>query len=458
MSTPILHAKPEEIDTPQKRGNHVVSIIGCGQQGILQAILCADAGFKVICVDADRTTVDRIAKGKTSPKTEIGAKLKSHAKTGRLSATNDIGEAVSHSDIIIFTTPVKISARKKTEYSDLENTCKKIGSNLHSGSLVIVTSLTGIGLTEGLIKETLENTSGLKAGTDFGLAYSPIQTLHTLTCDEAANYRRIVAASDKNTLKIASYVLELFAKKGVRGTSNVKTAEVAALLEVLQRDVNIALANETALFCEGVGVDYAEALRIAGTDTDKLSAIPTLADDSLSDEPYLLLEDAEGFNLKPRVATAARDTNEETVKHVANLVKDALKSCGKTMKRARITLLGVSQTPDAPSPIKRTARKIVDMLEVRGAKVSLYDPYVSEGEIAETSYHFKKTSSEALERADCVIILTAHDQFKRMNLTKMKLTMKMPAALIDLEGVADPSKIEKEGLVYRGLGRGVWTK
>jgi len=458
MPTPIMHAKPEEIDTPEKRANHVVSIVGCGQAGILQAILFADAGFKVTCADADQTTVSRIAKGKTSLKSETGVKLKNHAKTGQLSATNDIGQAVSNSDLIAITTPVKITSRKKAEYSDLENACKKVGSNLQSGSLVIVTSLTGIGFTEGLIKETLENTSGLKAGTDFGLAYSPIQTPHTFTCKEAANYQRIVAASDKDSLRVASFVLEKLGERGVKRTTNVKTAEVAALLEVLQRDTNIALANETALICEKIGVDYNETLRITGTNTDNLSPTPTLADDSLSDEPYLLLEDAENFNLRPRLARAARDTNEETVKHVANLAKDSLRSCGKTLKRARIALLGVSQTPNTQSPIKRTARKIIDTLEARGAKISLYDPYISDSEIAETSYHFKKNSTEALERADCVIILTAHDQFKRMNLRKMKLTMKMPAAIIDLEGEEEPSKIEKEGFVYRGLGRGVWTK
>jgi UDP-N-acetyl-D-mannosaminuronic acid dehydrogenase len=458
MPTPIMHAKPEEIDTPEKLGNHIISVIGCGQTGILQAVLFADAGFKVTCVDADQTTVGRIAKGKTSLKSETGVKLRNHAKTGHLTATNDIAEAVSHSDLIAITTPVKISSRKKAEYSDLENTCKKIGSNLRSGSLVIITSLTGIGLTEGLIKETLENTSGLKAGADFGLAYSPIQTLHTFTSEEAANCQRIVATTDKDSLRIASFVLEKLAKRGVRRATNVKTAEVAALLEVLQRDTNIALANETALLCERVGVDYTETLRITGTNTGNLSPTPALADDSLSDEPYLLLEDTESFNLRPRLATAARDTNEETVKHVANLVKDALKSCEKTLKRARIAVLGVSQIPNAQSPIKRTARKIIDTLEARGAKISLYDPYISDSEIAETSYHFKKNSTEALERADCVIILTAHDQFKRMNLRKVKLTMKMPAAMIDLEGVEEPSKIEKEGFVYRGLGRGVWTK
>lgn len=458
MSTPIMQTKPEELDSPEKRGNRVVSIIGCGQAGILQAVLFADAGFKVTCVDTDQTTIARITKGRAAATSEIWTKLKNHVKTGHLTATSEIGEAAAHSDLIIITIPVKINLRKKAECSDLENSCKKIGSNLRPGSLIIVTSLTGIGLTEGLIKDTLENTSGLKVGKDFGLVYSPIQKVHASTCEEAANYQRIVAATDKDSLRTASLVLEKLAKRGVRATADVKTAEVAALLEVLQRDVSIALGNETALLCEKVGVDYAEALRITGTDIDKLPPTPTLLDDSLSDKPYLLLNDAESLNLKPRLATAARDTNEETVRHVANLVKDALKNCGKTMKRARIAILGVSQTPNMQSPIKKTAKKIIDSLEARGAKISIYDPYVLETEIAETSYHFKKDSTEAMERADCAIILTAHDQFKHLNLKKMKLTMKMPAAIIDLQGVADPSKIEKEGFLYRGLGRGVWTE
>jgi nucleotide sugar dehydrogenase len=459
MSSMTMQAKPEEINTAEKRGKRHVSIIGCGQTGILQALLFAEAGFKVTCVDADQTIVSRIDKGRVPfLKLEAGAKLKDHVKTGRLSATNEIKETVSRSDIIVITTSVKISSKKKAEYSDLENTCKKIGSSLQRGSLIIVTSLTGIGITEGLIKETLENTSGLKVGTDFGLAYSPIQTRQTRTWEEAANHQRIVAATDRDSLKTASIILETLTKRGVRKTGNVKAAELAALVEVSQRDVNIALANETALLCEKVGVDYAETQKIIGTDTDSLPPTFTLADDGFSDDPYLLLEDSESFNVKPRVVAAARDTNEEAVKHVANLVKDALRSCGKTLKRARIALLGASQTPNVQSPIKRTARKIVETLEARGAKISLYDPYLPENEIAETPYHFKKTLAEVVERADCIIVVTAHDQFKHVNLRKMKLTMKMPAAIVDLEGVMEPSKIEKEGFVYRGLGRGVWTK
>jgi UDP-N-acetyl-D-mannosaminuronic acid dehydrogenase len=459
MSSPIMRTKAEEIDTAEKRAKRAVSIIGCGQTGIIQAILFANAGFRVTCIEGDQTTVNQIAKGRVPfLESEAALKLKNHTKTGRLTATNNFEEAVSHSDIVAITTPVKINSKKKTEHSDIEKTCKKIGSKLQTGSLILVTGLTGIGITEGLIKETLENTSGLKAGIDFGLAYSPIQTIHTTTLKGATNHQRIVAATDRGSLNAASTILETISKAGVRRTANVKAAETAALFEVFRRDVDIAFSNQTALFCEKADVDSVETEMIVEANTGNIPPACRLADDSLSDEPYLLLEDAENLNVRLRLATAARDTNEETVKHVANLAKDALISCGKTLKRARITLLGVSQSPNAHSPIKRTARKIVENLEARGAKISVYDPYLLDNETADTPHHFKKTLNEAIERADCIIVLTAHDQFKHINLRKMKLSVKMPAAIIDLDGLAEPSKIEKEGFVYRRIGRGVGKK
>jgi len=459
MSTQIKQATPEELDTPEKLGKHAVSVFGGGQAAVLQAILFTDAGFKVTFVDPDQTMINNIARGRVPfLKKETQAKMKSQEKAGSMNATSDFKEAVSHSDIIAITTPTKITYKKKTDCSEMESTCKKIGSSLQKGSLIIIMGLAGIGMTEGPIKEALENTSGLKAGTDFGLAYSPLQTAHTQTLEETANRQRMVAATDKDSLRIASLILETITKRTVRKAASIKTAEVAALLEVLQRDVRIAFKNEAAVLCEKAGVDYIETQKIMDTSTDSPPPPSTFDNDSDNDEPYILLEDADNFNLNPRIARAARSTNEDTVKHVTDLVRYALKSCGKTLKRARITVLGASQTPNAPSPFKNSARKIVETLQARGAKISIYDPYLSESEIVDAQYQLKKNMNDAVERADCLLILTLHEQFKRLNLRKMRLSMKAPAAIVDLENAAEPSKIEKEGFVYRGLGRGGRTR
>jgi len=454
-----MQAKPEEIDTPEKRGKYAASVISCGQTGILTAILLADAGFKVTCVDADQTVVNNIAKGKAPfLRSEMESKLKNHTKTGCLSATSDVAKAVSQSDFIAITIPVKIDEKKKADYSEIKNTCKKIGSSLRRESLVIVMSLTGIGVTESLIKETLENTSGFKVGTDFGLAYSPPRTLHSQTFETIASQQRIVAATDKTSLSAASNVLQSITNKDVSKTENIKTAEAAALFEVLHQDVNFAVANELAVFCEKLNVDYLEAQKLVNADTANLLSPPMFANGNIQEEPYLLLEDAESLNAKLRIPNVAREINEEIVKHAIDLTKDALRNCGKTLRRAKISLLGVSQTPNSKGSPKKMAREIAEMLEAKGAKVAIYDPYLSDNELGEMQPRFKKTLTESVQGADCIMILTGHDQFRHLKLGKLKLVMKKPAAIVDLEGILEPSKIEKEHFIYRGLGRGVWTK
>jgi len=459
MSSSALHIKPEEIDTVEKRGKYVVSIIGCGQIGVFHACLFTEAGFKVKCVDADQTIVNTIVRG-TAPflKREIELKLKNYVKTGCLNATTDVTTAVSQSDVIAITIPVEIDEKKKADYSNMENACKRVGSGLRRGSLVIVMSTAGLGATEGLIKEILENTSGFKVGSDFGLAYSPIRSLNGQTLETLTNHERIVAATDESSLNSASTILETIAKNGVKKTGDIKTAEAATLFETVQQDVNIALAKEFALFCEKVGVDYLEVHKLAKIDGCSTLSLPIIVDENIQREPYLLLEDAEDLNLKFRIPAIAREINEEIIKHAINLIKDALRNCGKTLRRARISLLGISQVPNMKSPPKKLVKELAKMLEARGAKISLYDPYFSGDELAEMQHIFDKNLNEVVEGVDCILILTAHEQFKRLNLKRLKIIMKMPAAIVDFEGIVEPDKVEKEGFIYRGLGRGVWKK
>jgi UDP-N-acetyl-D-mannosaminuronate dehydrogenase len=139
------------------------------------------------------------------------------------------------------------------------------------------------------------------------------------------------------------------------------------------------------------------------------------------------------------------------VRHVVNLTQDTLRSCGKTLRRARVAVLGTTGP-------RTTADTLVKMLEAKGAKVSIYDPMFSKNEPSEMTRVFKRSLNEAVEGTDCIVILTGHDQFKRLNLKKLRAVMKMPAAIIDLTGTIELQKVEKEGFIYRGLGRGVEKK
>ena len=446
----VLRLKPEEIDTVEKRGKYTVSVIGCGEKGVLYAVAFAEAGFKVACTDADQSLVKRLARGKTPfAEAEIEAKLKSPVRTGQLSATSEIKNAVLQSDIVIITIAAKIDDKKNPYYSEVENNCKQVGEALHRGTLVIYGGIAGFGFTEGIIKETLENTSGLKAGEDFGLAYSPVQVSNGQTI-EISNQELTVAANDKNSLYAASTVLRTVTKKGVKQILNVKAAELAALFAVARRDANVALANELAILCENAGIDYFEAVKLLVPDAHENFAPAITAEDGRN-EAYLLLENAENLNTKLRLTALARQINEDMARHVVNLAQDGLRSCGKTLRRARVAVLGTVRP-------KTKAEALVKLLEAKGAKVSIYDPLSAKNETSETTRAFKRSLNEAVEGASCIVILVEHDPFKHLNLKKLRTVMKMPAAIVDLTGKIEIQKVEKEGFVYRGLGRGVEKK
>jgi len=242
MSSSILYIKPEEINTVEKRGKYTVSIIGCGQIGVLHACLFAEAGFRVKCVDADQTIVNSIVRGKVPLlKREIELKLKNYIKTGLLNATTEAKTTVSQSDVIAITIPVKIDEKKKANYSNLENICRLVGSGLHHDSLVIVMSTVGTGVTQGFIKEILENTSGLKVGADFGLAYSPMRPLNRQTLETIANQERIIAAMDKKSLNSASIIMGTFTKGCLRKTECVKQQKLLHFLKQCSKTLMLPL-------------------------------------------------------------------------------------------------------------------------------------------------------------------------------------------------------------------------
>jgi UDP-N-acetyl-D-mannosaminuronic acid dehydrogenase len=448
----ILHLKSEEVDTPEKRGKYTASLVGCGQKGVFYALAFAEAGFKVICTDADQSVVKRLSKGNMQlGDREAEAKLKNFVRTEKIYVTSDLKTAVSGSNIIVITVNTKIDAKKSSDCSALEGTCKQVGAALPKGSLVVYVGVAGFGFTENIVKETLENTSGLKAGEDFGISYSFITNSNGSSERQIEGKELTVAAYDKISLNSTALIFETIAKKGVRRISDVKMAELAALFAAAKRDANVALANELAIFCESAGLDYAETLKLLENGASEMNQVPTISEENNRNEVYLLLESAENLNTKLRLLTLARQVNEEMIRHAINLTQDALRSGGKTLRRAKVALLGTVELGTADAAF-------IEFLEAKGAKVSRYDPYRSESESSSSLSSIKKTLNETVEGTDCVIILSEQEQLKRLNLKKLHAIMKSPAALVDLAGIVEPNKVKTEGFTYRGLGRGAWKK
>jgi len=445
-----------DIDTPEKRGAYTVSVVGCGRMGLPHACLFAEAEFKVIGVDSDQRVIGLMKRGRASfAEPELDALIKRHVKDGRLTTTSDARKAALTSDVIIFAVPTPIDQKKKPNYSRLEKACKDVGMGLRSGSLVIFTSPTGPGVTETLVKETLESASGLKAGVDFGLAYSPIRAVMGRMLQDIATCARVVGAVSEQSLKAACLFLSTIVKGEIIKVRDIKTAEALKLFENVYRDVNIALANEFAHFCEKAGIDFVEARKAANTQPQCHLLTPKTVGGHVSRDSYLLLDEADAVDVKLRMLMVARKINDEMLGHTVHLVRDALKSCGKTMRRAKISVFGVSCRPNIKEPRGSSVKKFVGMLNKKGALVKVYDPFFSQNELIEMGYPAEKTLTKTVEGADCLVIAMGHDRFRRLNLRKIKFLVKKPAAIVDMGHVIVPQKAKKEGFVYRGVGRGV---
>jgi len=449
----------EDIDTPEKREKYTVSVVGCERVGLPTACLFAEVGFKVIGVDSNRRIVDLLKKGK-SPFTEpqLRAFIEKQVKSSHFTATTNARKAVSASDVIIINVPTPVDKKKKPDYSHIEKTCREVGMGLRSGSLIIFQSTMGPGITETLAKETLENASGLKAGIDFGLAYCPVCAVPRRTLEDITTRARVVGAINQQSLEAACLLLGTITNGKTVKVRDIKTAEAVELFEKACQDVNVALANEFAHFCEKAEIDFVEACNAFNPNPHHSLQVPGIAYVHASEDSLLLLEEAEAVNVKLRMLTLARKINDETLNHTIHLVRDALRSCQKPLRRAKISVFGVSSRPNMKEPRGSPTKKLVNTLKKRGVVVQVYDPFFSQKELSKMGYPAKATLTKTVEGADCIIIAVGHDRFGRLNLRRIKFFVKKPAAIVDMGHVVDPAKAEKEGFVYRGFGRGVWTR
>ena len=344
--------------------------------------------------------------------------------------------------MVVIAITAKVDEKKKNDYKGLVSTCKQIGANLHEGTLVLYAGIAGLGFTEGTIKELLENTSGLKVGHNFGLAYSPILS----TSEPIAKSELKVAATENTSLEAATCILKTLTTN-VKGINDIKTAEASILFTVAKKDANIALTNELAVFCESVNIDYFKVLDSLDLNTPIFK--PTIIEEENKNETYLLLDCAENLSVKLRLPALARQINEDMVKHAVNLTQEALQSLDKTLRRCRVAVLGKASRAS-------TIGIFVKMIEQKGAKVYLYDPTAKKESIDVGA--LKTSLNEAVEGADCIVVLSEQAQFNHLNLKKLKALMKTHSAVVDLVGEVDPGQVEKEGFKYFGLGRRIDKK
>jgi nucleotide sugar dehydrogenase len=247
-------------------------------------------------------------------------------------------------------------------------------------------------------------------------------------------------------------------KGGIIKVKDLRTAETVKLFENAYRDVCLALANDLALFCEKMKIDYLEAQIAANTQPYSHLLRCGIIAGHIPKDPYLLLDEAENVNAKLNMLVLARKINDEMLEHTVQLVREALGKRQKPLRGAKVALLGVSYRANIKEPRGTAITKLVKMFTTKGAIVRVFDPLYSQKELKEMGYPAGLNLTKTVEGTDCIVIVVGHNRFKRLNLKKLKLLMTKTATVVDMGHVVDPEKVEKAGFLYRGLGRGVSAK
>jgi UDP-N-acetyl-D-glucosamine dehydrogenase len=381
-----------------------IAIVGAGYVGVPLAQVFADAGHSVILVDVQVDRVEQLNRGESYIEDVPSQAMKPHVDEGRIRATIDY-DALREADAILVALPTPLSDQREPDLTILLDATEGIAPRLRKGQLVVLESTTYPGTTRERIKPLLE-ASGLTAGEDFHLAFSPERVDPGREDWTTKTTPKVVGGLTDECTRLA---VELYASAvdEVVPVSSPETAELTKLLENIFRSVNIALVNELAQLCDRMGLDVWEIVDAASTKPFgfmRFEPGPGLGGHCLPVDPFYLSWKARQFDFYTEFIELAGKVNANMPYFCRSLISQALNhGAQRSLSGSKVLVLGVSYKPDVPDTRESPALKLIELLRTAGAEVAYHDPHV-----AELPKH--GLSSQPLEPGgyDCVTIVTAH--------------------------------------------------
>ncbi len=381
-----------------------VAIVGAGYVGVPLAQVFAEAGRSVLLVDRDAARVEMLNRGESyieDVPSEALARLVSHHG---LRATTDYDE-LRDADAILIALPTPLSKQREPDLTIVNSATEEIAKRLRKGHLVVLESTTYPGTTREEILPRLEST-GLKVGEDFYLAFSPERVDPGRTDWTTKNVPKVVGGiTDACTDRAA----ELYASAvdTVHRVTSPESAELTKLLENIFRSVNIALVNELAQLCERMKIDFWEVVDAAATKPFGFMSFkpgPGLGGHCIPIDPFYLTWKAREYDFYTEFIELAGKVNENMPYHCRSLISQALNH-GKqlSLKGSRVLVLGVAYKPNIGDMRESPALKLIELLRAAGAEISYHDPHVPEL----PDFELSSVPLEP-ERFDCLAIVTDH--------------------------------------------------
>ncbi len=413
-------AAPETADLAEDLARRIeqrtarVAVVGLGYVGLPLAETFAWGGFPVLGFDIDEAKVAKLLRGESYIGHICPERVAELVGGGRFDATSDPSRFVE-ADAIVICVPTPLGEAREPDLSCVVQTAETIRPHLRAGQLVVLESTTYPGTTEDLLLPLLEE-SGLKAGRDFFLAYSPEREDPGNRDFATRNIPKVIGGLDETSRRLAVALYEPIVD-GVVPVSGTRVAEACKILENTYRAVNIALVNELKGVFAAMGIDIWEVIAAAKTKPFGFQAFypgPGLGGHCIPIDPFYLTWAARRHGLNTRFIELAGEINTSMPQYVVGRVAEALNDEGKAVKGSRVCVLGVAYKKDVDDPRESPAFAVLEMLQSRGAAVSYNDPHVPT--LPRMRHHRLRLDSrpltpEFLAAQDCVVIVTDHSAY-----------------------------------------------
>ncbi|MFT5289773.1 MAG: UDP-N-acetyl-D-galactosamine dehydrogenase [Planctomycetota bacterium] len=419
-----------------------IAILGLGYVGLPVAVAFAGRFPGTLGFDIDVAKVKRIAAGDDPAGQLDGEEL----RNSELVVSHDSSDLADR-DFFIVAVPTPIDRHRRPDLSALEGASRTVGAVLKKGDIVVFESTVYPGVTEEVCSPILEERSGLKAGVDFHLGYSPERINPGDKEHSFERIQKVVSAQDEATLDIVADCYGSVVTAGVYRATSIKVAEAAKVIENIQRDLNIALVNELSQIFDKIGIETSDVLEAAGTKWNFHRYRPGLVGGHcIGVDPYYLTTKAEELGLHPQVILAGRRINDGMGSFVAQKAIRLLVEAGKAPRGARIAVLGLAFKPDVSDLRNSKVPDVVEELVGYGAQALVFDPLVDRAEAAR-EYGLEIVKREDLVDLDAVILAVPHRDLKPLAIELAKATSN--PLVIDVQWGLAPTDLPDETTYWR---------
>jgi len=414
-------------------------VIGLGYVGLPLGLQFAKSGCRVLGLDVDPSKIKDIESGKSYIRHIPCDNVSAQVQAGRFSASSDFS-LIRETEAVVICVPTPLNKNREPDISYILKTGEAIAPHLKADAgrrkkLVVLESTTYPGTTDEDLRKVLERGSGLKAGQEFHLAFSPEREDPGNPQSKVAEIPKVVGGLTPACLERAK---ELYGKaiKRLVPVSSTRAAEATKLMENIFRSVNIALVNELKIIYGSMGIDIWEVIEAAKTKPFGFMPFypgPGLGGHCIPIDPFYLTWKAREYGHPTRFIELAGEINTAMPEHVIQKVAEALNSVGKPIQGSRILLLGLAYKADVDDDRESPSYVLIEKLEAKGAKVEYHDPYVPEIRMTREHKQLAGRKSVAMTHScDLVLISTAHGCFRDHDFTSYKVPVVDTRNLIPL--------------------------